>query len=111
MQRVALLGYIRQVLTVHIIQYFVLHVFGFLSLPLDVEIRQVLSSVDPETNGPLYLEHDRYQNLLDHLRVLHSLWVPQDLLDSWINFGSLGSYQLALPSEPRLNYPDRTVVL
>lgn len=40
--------------------------FGFVSLALDVEVRQVLPSVDPVANGSLDFQDNWYQYLLDH---------------------------------------------
>ena len=84
---ITLVGQVWQVLSIHVAQDFVLHILGLFTLALNAEVWQVLSTVDPESNGALNLQDDRNQNFLNHFGVLDALRITQNLFNSRINFG------------------------
>ena len=55
---------------------------------LQPKVRQVLPPIDPVPDGSLDLQDDGYKYLLDHLTVLHTLRVPEHLLDRRVNLGA-----------------------
>ena len=66
--------------------------------------------VDPVPDGSLDLENDGDQDFLDHLRVLNSLWISEDLFDSWVDSRPLRLDELELSSDPPLDLGQRRLV-
>ena len=56
-------------------------------------------------------QDNRYQDFLDHFGVLNPLGIAKNLLDCWVNFGSLRLYQFKLAFDPLLNFLQLTAVL
>jgi len=93
----------RMILHLQPIMQILFYTDSFISLTLNFEVWQVLSPVDPEADGSLYLQDNWNQYFLDHLRVLHTLRVFKHLFYSWVNCRSLRFYSLHLSFGPSLN--------
>jgi len=110
-QFMAVVGNKRLVLLVQVHEYFVVDGEDLISLPLKAEIWQILSPIDPVSNCSLYAQDDRYQNFLDHFRILNSLGVSQHLLDGRVNFRSFRFDNLEGTLRPLLELFELTAVL
>ena len=81
-----------------------MHSIYFVSLSFQSKVRQVFAPINPVPDSPLNSEHNWNQNLLNHFRIHHPLWVSQDLLNRWIHFRSFGFYQFEGAFGPILNF-------
>lgn len=62
-----LLRHVRNILSVQVVDDVPLDTLGLLSLPPDLEIGEVLPTVDPKPDSSLDLQDNWNQDLLDHL--------------------------------------------
>ena len=108
-----LCGNVGLVLFIHVEHSVLLDCPDLVSLPLESQVGQVLLAVDPVPDSPLDLEHDRYQNVLDHLTVLHPLGISEDLLYRWVHFGAarLDEFEQRPPPPLKLLHHDRVLQL
>ena len=88
MNFVAIVDNQRLILAIHVPEHFVVNGEDLISLPLKAEIGEVLAPVDPVSDGPLYAQHDRYQDFLDHFGVLNAFRIPQHLFDRAAEHGT-----------------------
>ena len=102
---------VRLILLVHVHHRVLLHSPNFVSLPLESQVGKVLLAVDPIPDGSLDLKYYGYQNVLNHLAVLHALWIPQDLLHSRIDFRSARLDELEHAPKPPLDLTDHDLKL
>lgn len=92
------------ILSLKVLKYLLVIRLIFVSNSLYIEVWQVFSTVYPEPYCSLDLENNRNQYLLNHLWILYSFRISENLLNGWVNFWSLWLYELKMTSQPCLNY-------